>query len=155
MVRELMKFSKILAMVAATSVLTVPLSAQQAAVTNVADPLLATPSVRATAPSAADRPTQHKFFDRQQLMALYVHSGVRALDTVKTCRELSHGGHEDWIPTQSCGGIAAWQVGSIGLALGVSWMFHRHGNHRLERITPWVATGASAAGWTKSVLNIK
>ena len=152
-----MKFPRVLASVAAVSVLTVSLSAQQAAVNTIAESSAPMPLVREAArtPTPADRPPQHKFFDRQQLLALYVHSGMRTVDTIKTCRELSHGGHEDWIPTQSCGGIAAWQVGSIGLALGIGWMFHRHGNHRLERITPWVATGASAAGWTKSVFNIK
>jgi len=151
-----MKSSSILASALATCVLTVSSSAQQATVTTVADSYVVAPVVRETPPTIEpDRPLQHKFFDRQQLLALYVHSGMRAVDTIKTCRELSHGGREDWIPTQSCGGIAAWQVGSIGLALGVGWMFHRHGNHRLERITPWIGTGASAAGWTKSVFNIK
>jgi hypothetical protein len=151
-----MKSARILACTLATCLLSVSLSAQQAAIAEVADPLVATPAVRqATNAPLSDRPLPHKFFDRQQLLALYLHSGMRAVDTIKTCRELSHGGREDWIPTQSCGGIAAWQVGSIGLALGVGWMFHKHGNHRLERITPWVATGASAAGWTKSVFNIK
>lgn len=101
-----------------------------------------------------EQPPQHKFFDRQQLLALYVHSGVRLADTIKTCRSISHGGVEDWIPTQSCGGIAAWQAGSVGLALEVGWLFHQHGHHTLERITPWVGTGASLAGLTKSVFNI-
>ncbi len=103
----------------------------------------------------AEAPAPHKFFDHQQLLALYVHSGVRVADTIKTCRALAHGGVEDWIPTQSCGGIAAWQAGSVGLALGVGWLLHRHGAHRLERIVPWIGTGASAAGLTKSVFNIQ
>lgn len=103
----------------------------------------------------AERPTEHKFFDHQQLFALYVHSGVRVADTIKTCRELAHGGVEVWIPTQSCAGIAAWNAGSVGLALGIGWIFHHYGLHRLERLTPWVGTGASAAGLTKSVFNIR
>jgi len=98
--------------------------------------------------------TPHKFFDRQQLTALYIHSGLRLADTIKTCRELAHGGTEDWIPVHSCGGIAGWQVGSVGLTLGVGWLLHKRGNHRLERIAPWVGSGAAAAGLTKSVFNI-
>ena len=98
--------------------------------------------------------SEHKFFDRQQLLALSAHSGIRLADTIKTCRELSHGGVEEWIPAQSCGGVAAWQAGSVGLALGVGWIFHHYGRHRLERLTPWVGTGASAAGLTKSVFNL-
>ena len=57
-------------------------------------------------------------------------------------------------PRNRVAGIAAWQAGSVGLTLGVGWLFHKHGHHLLERITPWVGTGASAAGLTKSVFNI-
>ncbi len=102
-----------------------------------------------------EMPAQHTFFDHQQLLALYAHSGVRVADTIKTCREIAHGGVEVWIPTQSCAGIAAWNAGSVALALGIGWIFHHYGLHRLERLTPWVGTGASAAGLTKSVFNIR
>jgi hypothetical protein len=120
--------------------------------TSVESAPVPSPLLRAATPPP---PSQHKFFDRQQLLALYVHSGVRLADTIKTCRSISHGGTEDWIPTQSCAGIATWQVGSVGLTLGVGWIFHHYGHHTLERLTPWVATGASAAGLTKSVFNIR
>jgi hypothetical protein len=110
------------------------------------------PLLAAAAPTLA---AQHKFFDRQQLLALYVHSGIRLADTIKTCRSLSHGGVEDWIPSQSCAGVAGWQAGSVGLTLGIGWLFHQHGHHTLERWTPWLASGASAAGLTKSVFNIR
>jgi hypothetical protein len=98
--------------------------------------------------------SEHKFWDHQQELALAVHSAVRVADTIKTCRELRDGGVEDWIPTQSCAGVAVWNAASVGAALGVGWLFHKYGLHRLERLTPWVATGASAAGLTKSVFNI-
>lgn len=114
-----------------------------------AEPLMVTP---ASQPQAAPA---HDFWDRQQRLALMVHGGVRVADTIKTCRELAHGGVEVWIPTQSCAGVAAWNAGSVGLALGIGWLFHKYGLHRLERITPWVGTSASAAGFTKSVFNIR
>jgi len=139
-----------------STLLVLPAIAQQLKPTQLASDFA--PTAVAVAPVQAvsvDQPTPHKFFDRQQLRDLYIHAGMRVADTIKTCRELSHGGVEDWIPTQSCGGIVAWQAGSIGLTLGVGWLFHKTGHHRLERITPWVATGASAAGWTKSVFNIR
>jgi len=118
-------------------------------------PLMETPTALMVAPVAQPQiPAEHKFFDRQQLIGVYAHSGVRLADTIKTCRELAHGGVEDWIPTQSCAGIAAWQAGSVGLALGIGWLLHKHGHHSLERIVPWVGTSASAAGLTKSVFNI-
>jgi hypothetical protein len=166
-----MNYLRTLALVLALCALAISASAQEAAAPQIADRFapaslegmappfssvetapLPNPLLRAAAPAS---PTQHKFFDRQQLLALYVHSGVRLADTIKTCRSLSHGGTEDWIPTQSCAGIATWQAGSVGLTLGVGWLFHHYGHHELERLTPWVATGASAAGLTKSVFNIR
>lgn len=118
-------------------------------------PLAETPASLMVAPAARPQLAgQHKFFDRQQLVGLYVHSGVRVADTINTCHELAHGAMEVWIPTQSCAGVAVWQAGSVGLALGIGWLLHKHGNHRLERMAPWVGTGASAAGLTKSVFNI-
>jgi hypothetical protein len=175
-----MRLAPALAFVLTTSVFSLSVAAQQATpLPQMADRLapatFASPTPRETdgaevpalgsiapAPSAnallraatPSLPTEHKFFDRQQLFALYVHGGVRTADTIKTCRSLAHGGVEDWIPTQSCGGVAAWQAGSVGLALGIGWLFHKTGHHKLERITPWVGTGASAAGLTKSVFNI-
>ena len=125
-----------------------PLMATSNALLDASVPLKITP-----APPLQVVP-EHKFWDRQQKVALAAHSAVRLADTIKTCRELADGGREVWIPTQSCAGIAAWNAGSVGVALGIGWLFHRYGFHRLERITPWVATGASAAGWTKSVFNI-
>ena len=113
-----------------------------------------TPALLVTPASQPQPKLEHDFWDRQQKFALVVHSGVRLADTIKTCRELAHGGREVWIPTQSCAGIAAWNAGSVGLALGIGWLFHKYGLHRLERITPWVGTSAAAAGLTKSVFNI-
>jgi hypothetical protein len=156
MVQAVMKVPKVAAALLAVGVLAIYSSAQQAAPTQLADNFALRPvAVEPSNPASPEKPPPHKFFDRQQLLDLYVHTGMRVADTIKTCRELSHGGMEDWIPTQQCGGIVAWQAGSIGLTLGVGWMFHKTGHHRLERITPWVGTGASAAGWTKSVLNLR
>lgn len=165
-----MHYVRILAFLLAISVLAVSASAQQEANAPFDDHLapaslesvrsmsgenlVPDPPKNALYRVVTPEPPPHKFFDRQQLLALYVHSGIRLADTIKTCRAISHGGVEDWIPTQSCGGIVAWQAGSVGLALGVGWLFHQHGHHTLERITPWVGSGASVAGLTKSVFNI-
>jgi len=151
-----MTYLKAAAGAVATFVLSLSMSAQELAAVNVAPSLNpGSPTIEAATATQVEQPMEHKFFDRQQLAALYAHSGMRVLDTIKTCRELSDGGREDWIPTQSCAGVAAWQAGSVGLALGVGWLFHKTGHHRLERMAPWVGTSASAAGWIKSVFNIR
>jgi len=125
-----------------------PLLATPNALLDAGVPLMVTP-----APQPPVVP-EHRFWDRQQKLGLAADGAMRLADTIKTCRELAHGGVEDWIPTQSCAGIAAWNAGSVGLALGIGWLFHHYGLHRLERLTPWVSTGAAAAGLTKSVFNI-
>jgi hypothetical protein len=168
-----MKPARIVALFVAISVLALPVAAQDGPAQHfayhfapaswdgdsgtlggdVASPPAANAFLRAATPTPPAE--EHKFFDQQQMIGLYAHSAVRLADTIKTCRSISHGGVEDWIPSQSCAGIAAWQAGSVGLALGVGWLFHRTGHHRLERLAPWAATGFSAAGLTKSVFNIR
>jgi hypothetical protein len=165
-----MKSVRQLVSLLAISLLAGSVSAQQMESAKLNAPLPETPAVGTSSPSDSSAfapsgnaviravtptpPEEHKFFDKQQMIALYVHGGVRTADTVVTCHAIANGATEVWIPTQSCGGIAAWQAGSVGLALGVGWLFHKTGHHKLERITPWVGTGASAAGLTKSVFNI-
>ncbi len=181
MVQAIMKLVPALAFFLAASVLTVRVNAQQAAPPAQVAERLAPATFASATPRTADSASlttatsqsvapatqnallraatpqlapEHKFFDRQQFVALYVHAGVRTADTIETCHRLANGAVEVWIPTQSCAGVAAWQAGSVGAALGIGWIFHKTGHHKLERITPWVGTGASSAGLTKSVFNI-
>lgn len=175
-----MKTVRLLVLFLATAGLSLVSLAQEAATAQPADTLNSamleslvparfapptTPNLSSTAPAPTPNllvraatptiPAQRKFFDRQQLIAFYVHSGVRLADTINTCHALAHGGVEDWIPAQSCAGVAGWQVGSVGLTLAVGWLFYKTGHHKLERITPWVGTSASAAGLTKSIFNLR
>ena len=170
MVHALMKYARPLALILATSLLAASTSAQQlentkldttlpsapvmhAAPTtdNVFSPAPANALVRVVIPPKRE---PHKFFDKQQMIALYTHAGVRTADTIVTCHNLANGATEAWIPTQSCAGIAAWQAGSVALTLGIGYLFYKTGHHKLERLTPWFSTGASAAGLTKSAFNI-
>lgn len=170
MFQVLMKSARPLVLLLAVSLLAASVPAQEVESARLKAPLPEAPSVAAASNSdnvvpapagnaliraATPKPTeQHKFFDKQQMIGLYVHAGVRTADTVVTCHNIANGATEMWIPTQSCAGIAAWQAGSVGAALGIGWLFHKTGHHKLERLTPWVATSASAAGLTKSAFNI-
>lgn len=166
-----MKAARPLSLLLATSLFATAASAQQTESARLNAPLPPATRTNAVAPSesltslptgnaflhaaAPQKPEEHKFFDKEQLIGLCVHAGVRTADTIVTFHNISNGATERWIPTQSYAGIAAWQSGSVGLALGVGYLFHKTGHHKLERITPWVATGASGAGLTKSVFNIR
>ena len=170
MVQALMKPVRPFALLLAINLLAGSVSAQQIESARLAAPLpdaplpsaAATPDsmpaapagnalIRAVTPSQSG---QRKFFDKQQMIALYVHGGVRTADTIVTCHKIANGATEVWIPMQSCAGIAAWQAASVGVTLGIGWLFYKTGHHKLERITPWVGTTASAAGLTKSAFNI-
>jgi hypothetical protein len=170
MFQGLMKLVRPLALILATGLLAGSVSAQQMESAKLDAPLPTAPMVSGTPASdnmvsaptgnaliraaTPQKPEEHKFFDKQQMIALYVHAGVRTADTIETCHTIANGATEMWIPMQSCAGIAAWQAGSVGVVLGIGWLFHKTGHHKLERITPWVGTGASAAGLTKSAFNI-
>lgn len=169
MFQALMKSARALALLLAASLLVTSASAQQTESAKLTEPVPPTAAaaapypekvtpapmsnalIRAATPAKSE---EHKFFDKQQMIGLYAHAGVRTADTIVTCHNLANGAKEVWIPTQSCAGIAAWQAGSVAVVLGIGYLFHRTGHHTLERITPWVGTGASAAGLTKSVFNI-
>src|ERR1700722_9498436 len=105
MVQASMHRVRTLTFLLAISVLAFSASAQQSADAQFADRL--TPASLETSSSipadnlapvtsgpALFRPTtpklqpQRKFFDRRQLLALYVHSGIRLADTIKTCRSI-------------------------------------------------------------------
>lgn len=98
-----MTYARKLAFAVALIALAVSAAAQEPATPQIADrffpaPLesIATPASPGIVPlpvespllltAAPSLPSPHKFFDRQQLLALYVHSGVRLADTIKTCR---------------------------------------------------------------------
>lgn len=66
-----------------------------------------------------------------------------AADMALTCSVLANGGHEDFLPTQSCGGVAAILVGERAAATGVAWFLARHGHPRVAKALLWTATGST------------
>jgi hypothetical protein len=58
---------------------------------------------------------------------------VRTTDVVVTCHNLANGGHEDWLPTQSCAGAAAL----IGAGQPLSMWFTREMDKRGHSNLAW------------------
>lgn len=83
---------------------------------------------------------QSKFMDRAQWSLLVAHSAARSWDTVATCRNLARGAHEDWIPAQSCSGVAAWNAGAVTLGEFAAYRLHRAGHDRWARVVPFALT---------------
>jgi hypothetical protein len=98
---------------------------------------------------AQSRPTpRHSFWDRENL-ALF--AGVGALagaDFCTTRSNLAKGGKElnplTRVFSGSTPGLAANFALETAGVISVSYLFHRTGHHKLERITSFVNVGASA-----------
>lgn len=108
----------------------------------------------------------HRFFDNQNNIALSASFGIRVTDTIETCRllrkrviaTLPDGSmavfpyfEEVNAPVKSCGGVAAWNGGMTFAAFGASWLLHKTGHHRLERIPNWINFAGSAEGFIQNL----
>lgn len=87
-----------------------------------------------------DAPSHH-FATRASVSAWVTDAGAKAFDAWGTDRTLSEGGRErDPIAKPfvgSRGGRIAYFGASLGLDIGGSYLLHRTGHHKLERILPW------------------
>jgi hypothetical protein len=88
----------------------------------------------------------HQFLDRTGVISLTGSAAVFTADAVTSCRNLYGGGHEAFLPTQTCAGISAWMASSFAAQTATAYMLHRSGHHRLERIAEFVWASGSVAG---------
>src|SRR5580698_3638457 len=108
-----------------------------------------TPMVK-TLPSNPVRvaPVEHKFWDKENTALFATVAAFSAADFAVTRDNLSHGGRELNPLTRpftgSTAALAANFAGETAGVIGISYMFHRTGHHRLERLTPMVNFAASA-----------
>ncbi len=96
---------------------------------------------------------EHKFWDRKNILLHSAAAAAAAADFWTTRRAISRGGRElSPLARPFAGGsaaFAAYKAGSWGTYLGLSYLFHRKGWHRLEHIMPAVeiATDGAAVGF--------
>jgi hypothetical protein len=93
-------------------------------------------------------PVEHKFWDKENTALFATVAAFSAADFAVTRDNLSHGGRELNPLTRpftgSTAALAANFAGETAGVIGISYMFHRTGHHRLERLTPMVNFAASA-----------
>jgi len=77
---------------------------------------------------------QHSFYDRFAKLELAAAGSLAATDSVITCRFLARGQREMNLPTQSCAGMVGLQLGFYVAGEGLSFLLHRTGHHKLERL---------------------
>lgn len=95
-----------------------------------------------------ETPAPHKFWDKENTALFATVAAFSAADFAVTRDNLSHGGRELNPLTRpfsgSTAGLAANFAGETVGVMGVSYLFHKTGHHRLERLTPIVNFGMSA-----------
>jgi hypothetical protein len=91
-------------------------------------------------PPAAPVPTHH-FWDRTNVLLF---SGVaisRALDYTSTQHFLARGDNEVLLPddvVKNSAGFAALEAAGTATSVGIAYIFHRTGHHKMER---WISIG--------------
>ena len=118
--------------------------------TTMVQPAAASPFVHA----AYVRPTEfgerpHRFLDRKNGILFATVGASAAADFCVTRSNLAHGGRElnpvTRVFSGSTAGLAFNFAGETAGSIGISYLFHKTGHHKLERITSFVNIGASAS----------
>ena len=107
-----------------------------------------TPVIRVSIPTLAEKPLEHRFWDRQNRTLFAMNAALAGADFAITRRNLNHNGTELNPLTRtlsgSTPGLAANFAMETGGVIGVSYLFHKTGHHKLERMTSYVNLGTSA-----------
>jgi len=123
-----------------------PAFAQQP--TQVAFNLDAAGPLPMVSPPLPELPTPHRFLDTRNRALFATVAGFCAADFAVTRANLRDGGVElnpvTRVFSGSTAGLAANFVGETAGIIGLSYLFHRTGHHKLEQITPLVNLGGSA-----------
>ena len=95
------------------------------------------------------RQNQHRFWDQTNAWLFAGVAGSRGLDFSSTLNMRRRGNHEvllndDVVDNHS--GFAAIEAAGTATSIGVSYLFHRYGHHKLERWTSVVHIGLTTAG---------
>ena len=107
--------------------------------------LAGSPVVTVSLPEA---PAQHRFWDTENRALFTTVAVLSAVDFALTRSILQNGGKELNPVTRffsgSTAGLAVNFAGETAGVIGLSYLFHKTGHHRLERVTPMLDIGASA-----------
>ena len=100
----------------------------------------------------SELPSQHKFWDKQNFALFAATAALSAADFSVTRANLQSGGRElnpiVRVFGRSTAGLAVNFSGETGGVIGLSYLLHKAGHHRLERMASTLDIGASAAAVT-------
>jgi hypothetical protein len=99
-------------------------------------------------PGPEKKPAAHPFWDRKNRTLFAVNGALAGADFFVTRRNLGRNGTElnpvARMFTGSTPGLVANFAMETGGVVGVSYLFHKTGHHKLERMTSYINLGASA-----------
>jgi len=103
------------------------------------------------------KPVMHNFFDRKNMIAFSAAAAMRTADSAYTCAvgvgTTTHNAdgsitvhREDSLPVNSCHGVVLLNSAFTGIGLGGSYLLHKMGHHKLERLPNWIVASVPAFG---------
>jgi hypothetical protein len=96
-----------------------------------------------------EAPSEHRFWDKTNRILFSAVALASAADFAATRNNLQNGGHELNPLTRQFGrsaaGLAVNFAGETVCVVGLSYLFHKTGHHRLERLTSVVDVSMSAS----------
>jgi hypothetical protein len=99
-----------------------------------------------------EAPSQHRFWDRENSLLFATSAAFSAADFVVTRDNLRSGGQElnpvTRVFSGSTTGLAVNFAGETVGVVGLSYIFHKTGHHKLERAVSMLNIGASAGAVT-------
>ena len=113
------------------------------------------PVVSSVQPVTLPEAPSHRFWDRENCILFASSAAFSTADFFLTRSNLSHGGQELNPVTRvfagSAAGLAVNFAGEAVGVVGVSYLFHKTGHHKLERAVSLLNIGSSAAAVTFDV----
>jgi len=100
-------------------------------------------------PAAQEAPQTHHFWDKENNWLFAGVGASRTLDYFSTLNFRRRGDNEvlltnDLVDNHAA--FAAAEAGATGLSIGVSYLFHRYGHHKLERWVSIIHISAATVG---------
>ncbi len=108
----------------------------------------ASPMVKSVEPATLPEAPSHRFWDRENSILFATSAAFSAADFVVTRNNLRNGGQElnpvTRIFSGSTAGLAVNFAGETAGVVAVSYLLHKTGHHRIERVVSILNIGSSA-----------
>jgi hypothetical protein len=134
-----------------------PALAQQASLALLQPKAIEAAFVRPVEPVTLPEAPSHKFWDRKNGVLFAATAALSTADFIATRNNLQNGGRElnpvSRVFAGSTAGLAVNFAGETVGVIGVSYLFHKSGHHKLERAVTILNLGASATAVSFDLLH--